>query len=106
MVAFSRKMKISVFQFVLYALAVFRIALMVSKEDGPAWIFRKLRKVPPPRSSARQGLSCPFCVSVWAAIPMTAQAFYQPLWGELVVMVLALSAVAVILNQAFTKGDL
>lgn len=81
---------------------------MFSKESGPGRIFQKLRKAPPPRSSAREGLSCPFCLSIWFGI--IAAAYYA--WMDLIalnimpVYALALSAVAVCLNQIFTRGEL
>lgn len=96
------------FYFMLGALATYRLALMFSKESGPGRIFQRLRKAPPPRSSAREGLSCPFCLSIWFAVAITG--YY--IWLGLVtlpmspVYILALSAVAVCLNQVFTKGEL
>lgn len=92
--------------FLLGSLATYRLALMVSKEDGPAWIFRKLRNTPPKRSSAREGIRCEWCVSIWASalastFLLVLGAFTGrewPLWW------LAMSAVAVLLNQAATKA--
>jgi hypothetical protein len=76
------------FLFILAALATYRLALMFSKESGPGKIFMKLRKAPPPRSSAREGLSCPFCMSIWFGVVITAV------------------YVAVCFNQRFTRGNL
>lgn len=93
--------------FILAALAVYRLSLMVSKEDGPAWLFYKLRRLPPPKSSAREGLACQWCVSVYAAALVCGLLFWAglrnpaPLW---IILWLALSAAAVVINQAFTKG--
>lgn len=99
------------FQFLLYALAVFRLSLLLSKEDGPAWVFRKLRRAIPKESSAKEGIQCQWCVSVWMAIPVSLFAVFQanlPHWiastGNWFVLMLALSAVAIAINQTFTKG--
>ena len=96
---------------ILAALAVYRLSLLISKEDGPAWIFRKLRQLPPPKSSARDGLSCQLCTSVWFAAPVGAWLFWfesLPAWaqrtGDFVLLWLALSAVAICIHMTFTKG--
>lgn len=57
--------------FLAAVLATYRLSLMVSKESGPMRIFRKLRHLPEPRSSAREGLSCPLCTSVWFSALVT-----------------------------------
>lgn len=55
------------FVFVLCVLSTFRLASMFSKELGPGRIFAKIRRAPPPKSTAREGLSCPYCVGAWWA---------------------------------------
>ena len=59
------------------ALATFRLALLISKEEGPAMIFVKLRakagayNVGPsgiPTTNLGRGVSCPYCVGVYAAV--------------------------------------
>lgn len=104
-------MKITWLQFLIYALATFRLALLVSKESGPAFIFRKLRRLPPPKSSAKEGLSCEWCMSMWAAMPIAAFAAYGGALNasaayavEAFLLMLALSACGIIVNQAFTRG--
>ncbi len=96
---------------ILAALAVYRLSLMVSREDGPAWIFRKLRRLPPPRSSARDGLSCQLCVSIYMSAAVSAFVFFYdrcPEWaqrtGDFVLLWLALSAAAICIHMTFTKG--
>ena len=56
--------------FVLAVLATWRIARLVAKEDGPFDVVLRVR--------ARAGTSvlgrlmdCPYCLSVWAALPLT-----------------------------------
>lgn len=89
-------------------LATFRIALMVSKESGPFFFFRKLRKLPPPKSATKEGLSCPFCVSVHAAAVVTAYIWWigwiEPKWIPL--YWLSVSSISVFCNQQWTKGSL
>jgi hypothetical protein len=96
----------NLFVFILASLATFRLALLFSKETGPGRIFAKLRKLPAPKSSAREGLSCEWCLSVSFSAIITATLtwngdvpiFYAPIYW------LAVSAVAVVINQQWTKS--
>lgn len=96
----------SPFEFILAALVVHRLSLLISKEDGPAFIFRKIRKLPPQKSSAKEGLSCQWCMSVWMSAAVTTWLWYLgripgidwPIYW------LALSSAGICINQAFTKG--
>lgn len=65
---------------ILAAFAVYRVAFMVAREEGPADVFDRLRaaaqRLPAeiignrtkPHWIAR-GLSCPLCISFWLALP-------------------------------------
>lgn len=95
------------FYLLLGGLATYRLSLLISKEDGPAYVFRKLRKLPPAKSSAKEGLSCEWCMSIWMGALV---AFY--LWwlgimpgNEWPLYWLALSAIGIICNQQWTKGQ-
>lgn len=96
------------FQFILGALATYRLARMVSMESGPGFIFRKLRGFPNAKKhpSVKEGLSCLCCSSVW--IGSGVSAFYLWLewitWQESILYPFALSAVAVLLNL-FSKQE-
>lgn len=89
----------------ILSLAAFRLSLLVSKEDGPYWIFQKLRRIPPPKSSTRQGLSCQWCTSMWAALLIVLLFLvWNNIWTMGFLYVLAVSGAAICWNQAFTKG--
>jgi hypothetical protein len=93
------------FIFLLAALATFRLSVMFSKENGPGRIFKRLRAQAPAKSSLREGLACPLCESIWWSALITALCYffeYVPR-GTLPIYWLAVSAGAVVLNQAFTK---
>ena len=91
------------FTFFIASLATYRLSLLVSKEDGPAWIFRKLRNVPPKKSSAREGVRCEWCVSVYASALVTWFTYPHVTLYWAILYWLALSAAAICWNQAFTK---
>lgn len=65
---------------VIAALAVYRVAFMVAREEGPADVFDRLRlaaaKLPSEQVGNRtrahwiqRGLGCPLCISWWLALP-------------------------------------
>lgn len=90
----------------LGSLATFRLSLLLSKEDGPAYIFRKIRKLPPAKSSAKEGLSCIYCVSVWFSALVTWYLWHiSMIPGNLTPMYwLAMSSLAIFANQTWTRG--
>lgn len=64
------------FLFLLLSLVTYRLSMLIAVEKGPARLLSKLRKVPPPKSSAREGLSCPHCLNVWLAGKISALSCY------------------------------
>ena len=90
----------------LGGLATFRLSLLFSKEDGPAYIFRNLRKVPPKNSSAKEGLSCTWCMSIWTSALVTTYFWLLAIIPgiEWPLYWLAMSAIAIICNQQWTKA--
>lgn len=58
--------------FIIAALAVYRAARMVAEEDGPWFVFRRLRdRYTDQHSALGLGLRCFYCISFWAALPAT-----------------------------------
>ncbi len=57
--------------FLIAAFATYRVARMVAEEDGPGFLFKKLRaRLDDDRSSLSVGVRCYYCVSFWAALPI------------------------------------
>jgi hypothetical protein len=61
--------------FIIGALAVYRLAHLITIDNGPFMVFDKLRKLADSLAeknsifkSLSLGLSCPYCVGVWAAL--------------------------------------
>ena len=93
------------FYLIAGGLAAYRLSLLISKEDGPAYIFRKLRKLPSKNSSTKEGLACEWCTSIWTGALV---ALYLWLIGiipgaEWPLYWLGLSAIAIICNQQWTS---
>jgi hypothetical protein len=69
-------------QYLLLALAVYRVAHMVALEDGPADAFARWRHRVGQRSWVGRGFHCPLCLSFWLgllaalALPWTGWLWY------------------------------
>lgn len=90
---------------IIAGLSTFRLALLFSRELGPMRIFQKLRNLPPPKSSAREGLSCPFCIGMTFSAIVTTFLWWRDRFPGIdwPIYWLAISAIAVILHLAFAK---
>lgn len=67
-------------EYLLAALAVYRVARMIALEDGPLNLFAKLQDWAEPRQEKNwfaKGILCPLCLSWWLALPTLY--FFQPL---------------------------
>jgi len=58
--------------FLIRGLAVYRFSRLIALEDGPAWIFKRLRSLIRERAGAdswiSEGIQCPYCVSFWLSL--------------------------------------
>ena len=95
-------MKQHIFYFVLSILAVWRITHLFGKEDGPFDIIFLIRK------KAGAGffgslLDCFYCLSVWIALPFGI--WLGTTWWLKILIWLALSGAACLLEQATTKNN-
>lgn len=100
---------------IFYGLACFRLAMMLSTEKGPYFVFVKLRSwlkreakesKPVRESKIHVGITCQLCTSVWVAFPVSAFAYYHkhlPGWfaavGDVFLGAMSLSALAIIVNR-------
>lgn len=89
--------------FIVCALCVYRIAVMFSKERGPAGIFKKIRDIPDPEKNEvlYDGLRCMWCCSVWFAAIVVAWLVYLHWlgWQFAPIYWLALSGLAIVIDQ-------
>jgi hypothetical protein len=59
--------------FIIAALAVMRVARMITEEDGPWFLFKRFRDShDDSKSSFDVGIRCFYCVSWWAALAAAA----------------------------------
>jgi hypothetical protein len=99
-----RESIVKFFYLLVGGLATFRLSLLITKEDGPGYIFRKLRKAPPENTSTKDGLSCQWCMSIWmSALVTTYYWLLKIIPGiEWPLYWLAMSAIGIICNQQWT----
>ena len=84
------------FRFVLAALAVWRLAFLVAREEGPWRVVARVRAAVG-RGPLAGGLSCVKCVGLWLAAPFAF--FVGGTWPELFVTWLALAGVAALIDE-------
>jgi hypothetical protein len=84
-------------RFALSALAVYRLAFLVAREDGPWGVVWRLRSAAK-SSIAGRLLACLNCLSVWIALPLAG--FVGSTWVERAVAWWALSGAAVLMDRA------
>lgn len=57
--------------YIIAAFATYRTARMIAEEDGPAFVFKRLRdRWTDTSSSIALGVRCFYCVSFWVALPV------------------------------------
>ncbi len=90
------------FRFAVAVLATWRVTHLVAREDGPWDLVVRMRK--------RLGdgflgklADCPYCLSLWVAAPLAW--FVTSRWTEAIIVWLALSGGACLLEKAATKDD-
>ena len=100
--------------FLIYCLATWRISSLLVREDGPFFIFRKLRELTGiehdedgniellPENLWAGLLSCVWCTSVWVAFVWVIFWYLAP-WSVWVAVWPALSAGAILLDAISAK---
>ena len=102
-------------ELIILSFAVWRIASLFVHEDGPLYIFRKLRELAGithdaegdhlivPETFICQLLSCVWCFSIWVSIFMVVCLYFLPDATILIALPFALSGIAVWINSAVHK---
>lgn len=81
---------------VLAILGVWRVTHLLHVEDGPADVFRRLREALG-SNMAGKALDCFYCLSLWIALPFAY--WLGQTWGERILLWLATSAGAILLER-------
>ena len=93
------------FIFFISALATYRLALMLSSEEGPLAIFARMRRNVPPKTNPGRGIRCFVCWSVWIAALATLYLLWLGLVSKEISPLywMAISGAAVIINCLMPK---
>lgn len=105
---------------VVYGLACYRLAVLVSDDTGPMRVFSRFRAFLKReektnkalrKSDVAAGIACKRCSSVWVAAPLACFAYWHSnlwLWlattGDVMLLLLALSAIAILVDRALPAG--
>jgi uncharacterized membrane protein len=92
----------SIFSFVLASLATWRVTHLLANEDGPfnlIFYFRRWLG----KSFLGHLLDCFYCLSIWIALPFGL--WLSSNWKEYLLLWLALSGAACLLEKSTTKSD-
>lgn len=98
-------------RYALKAFALYRLAQMIAFDNGPMWIFARLREWTDdnaiveqnrgvnrgPWQSLNEGVHCPFCIGIWLMVPL-ALIPYRGIW-RLIINALALAG-----GQTYLEG--
>lgn len=111
--------KLNFLTLLIYGLACFRLAVLLSQDSGPAHVFLKLRsklKKEAKQNTAlrktyvHEGVECLRCSSVWIAIPVASYAYFRRYFEDwltagcdIFLVAMALSASAILWHRAFPK---
>lgn len=100
---------VNLFDFIILALATWRLASLFSREDGPAGIFASLRykagvrydafSKPYPKNGFARGLICVWCNSIWIATTLAVAYYFVPSFTLWICYPLALSAGAICIES-------
>lgn len=93
-------------EFVVAALATYRLSLLFSKEHGMFGLFSKLRKAPPKHSETSKWLHCIFCFSMTASAVVCFGLWLAGVrmhYAQWFLEWTALSSVAIIIHQSVNR---
>lgn len=102
-------------QFIIYGLAIFRIASLLTKEPGPFFVFKKFREWSGirhdgsgivtiiPDNVLAQALACIWCASLWVAFAFTIFLLFAPVVSLQIATIFALSTIAILVDTYIGK---
>jgi len=93
---------VNILYLILSVFAVWRLTHLFNKEDGPFDIIFLIRKKAG-NSFWGKLMDCFYCLSIWIALPLGI--WLGVTWIEKILVWLALSGAACLLEQATTKND-
>lgn len=102
-------------QFIVYSLAVWRIASLLVRESGPFGMFKTFREwagirhddagfpAIVPDNFLAQALNCVWCSSIWVAFFFTIFMLFLPVLSLQIATIFALSTMAILIDNHLGK---
>ncbi len=88
----------TVFQFIILSLAVYRLTVLIARDVGPFNLCFRLRQ-------RFRVFKCPFCIGIWVSAAVNLTFYLACVRSELVVLlalIFAMSAIAIMLDRTFS----
>lgn len=94
-------LQVTAIEIAILALASFRLAHMLTLEDGPFDVFALIRGSLDPlqRTWIGRGINCPLCVGFWASLFVLA-VWFIPIVGPLLITWWAIAGLQTIIQKA------
>lgn len=103
-------MEIDYFRFTLAILATFRIARLLPLDDGPLYIFERVRMLASKKVVAEQNelgfwhnlndaILCPYCQGLYLAIACAILLFIPTIYGDVLLVIFALAGAQSLLQK-------
>ena len=89
------------FKFVLAALACYRLARLVAKDDIFDWLHRSVK----PESTLGRFFSCPYCLGIWFALPLAFLVGLNTSWALLALLILGIAGAQDLLESSGSERD-
>ncbi len=102
-----------IIRLLLAVFAVYRLAILIAKDDGPMFIFKRLRDFTGYKAGAQmlkgkeyggwvslnEGLACVFCVGLYMAPLCAALVVYPTVAGDIFLLIFALAGAQSLLQK-------
>jgi hypothetical protein len=95
------------------ALAIYRLSQLFSEDDGPGFIFKRLRAWTDRKAKVQQdagqpfglwcnldeGINCPFCVGIYMAVGCALFLLWDNYWTDLFLLIFGLAGAQSLLQR-------
>lgn len=92
----------AIVQLIIAILATYRLARLLPEDDGPFFVFTRIRSFMAERATKEndplgfwanldQGINCPFCCGLYAAVLVALLVLWQNYYGNVILLVFAIA---------------
>lgn len=99
-------MALDLVRFTIAALSVYRLAELVSLDDGPYHVFERFRLflgrkayISKTHRMLAELVICPFCVGIWMSVPVAVLYLFRNPLFDLILLILGMTGLQAFLEQ-------